>query len=59
MAELNKHAVRSALEDCMCSLDYDLHKSIECDEETGEDGYPELTDYFITCYQAALEAAAS
>ena len=43
-------AVESALRHVISDIDYDIHKSIEADEETGEDGYPELTEQFIDHY---------
>lgn len=33
-------------------VDYDIHKNFECDEETGDDVYPELTYRFIEIYEA-------
>lgn len=38
--------IEEALRAVISSLDYDLHKSIENDEETGEDHYPELVAQF-------------
>lgn len=31
-------------------IDYDIHKNLEADEETGDDSYPELTKKFINLY---------
>jgi hypothetical protein len=33
--------LEAVLRNWMAEIDYDLHKAIEMDEETGEDGYPE------------------
>jgi hypothetical protein len=35
-------------------LDYDLHKSVECDEETGEDRYGDEVERFLTAYREAV-----
>lgn len=34
-------------------VDYDLHKSYERDEETGEDTYHELVDAFLGHWEAS------
>lgn len=47
---LDLNAVESALRALISDIDYDIHKFIECDEITGEDGYPDLTDEFIRLY---------
>jgi hypothetical protein len=39
--------VESSLRDLLADLDYDLHKSIERDESTGENRYPEIAADFI------------
>lgn len=39
---VNQGDVEAALRLVLSELDYDLHKSIESDEETGEDNYPLL-----------------
>lgn len=39
-------AVSQAIQALVQELDYDLHKSILCDEETGANGYPELAATF-------------
>jgi hypothetical protein len=36
-----------ALKQVFDAVDHDLHKQIECDEETGEDGYPALAEAFV------------
>lgn len=51
MTALNRAAVESALRNLLAHLDYDLHKSIERDEETGEDTYPGVVDDFIAVYE--------
>lgn len=53
MSALDPRRVRAALEFVITGLDYDLHKSIECDEETGEDTYPVFVDNFIDAYNKA------
>lgn len=47
---LDPKRVDAALRATINDLDYDLHKSIECDEETGEDSYPILVEGFINDY---------
>lgn len=41
---------QAALRRFLADIDYDLHKSYEADEETGEDTYPELTAKFLRYY---------
>lgn len=53
VADLNRAAVDKALRQVIEHADYDLHKSIEQDEETGEDNYAEHVDRFITEYGKA------
>lgn len=43
--------VEKALRELISRLDYDLHKYTECDEEDGEDHYPELAEEFIEYYE--------
>jgi hypothetical protein len=50
---LNAAAVDAALRAVVADLDYDLHKSVERDESTGEDTYPQYVASFITAYWAA------
>ena len=38
--------VESALRSLISDLDYDMHKYLERDEETGEDHYPEIAENF-------------
>lgn len=47
---LDRAAVDAALRRVVEFLDYDLHKALERDEETGEDTYGEHVDRFITEY---------
>ena len=47
---LDRAAVDAALRQVIEFLDYDLHKALERDEETGEDTYGEHVDRFITEY---------
>ena len=51
---LDGKAVETALRDLISDLDYDLHKQLESDEETGEDAYPPLADAFRYFYAVAL-----
>lgn len=53
MPNLNPDRVESALRDLISYVDYDLHKQLESDEETGEDIYPELVQQFIDSYEDA------
>lgn|GEM_PF-4122640 len=41
-AFLDDDPLEERLRTLIADLDYDLHKSLEADEETGEDRYPEL-----------------
>lgn len=50
---LNPEAVDAALRQVIAHADYDLHKAIERDEETGEDTYAEHVDRFIKEYEKA------
>jgi hypothetical protein len=47
---LSPAAVDAALRTVIEFLDYDLHKSLECDEETGQDTYAEHVQRFMTTY---------
>lgn len=47
---LDPKRVDAALRSLISDLDYDLHKEIECDEETGDDSYPILVEGFINDY---------
>lgn len=49
--ELDREAVDKALRTVMAWVDYDLHKSLERDEETGEDTYAEHVDRFMAAYE--------
>ena len=48
---MNMHLIEETLRSLIAELDYDLHKSLECDEETGEDQYPEWADWFMRAYE--------
>lgn len=48
---LDVERVESALKSVVAHLDYDLHKNLLADEETGENSYPELTQNFIDLYK--------
>jgi hypothetical protein len=50
---LNPESVDTALRSLIGWLDYDLHKSLECDESTGEDTYHEEVVRFIEAYNEA------
>lgn len=52
---LDPQRVEKALRELISRVDYDTHKYIECDEETGEDGYPDLVEDFIAYYESAEE----
>lgn len=41
---VNRADIEAALRALLADLDYDLHKAIESDEETGEDGYPAVAE---------------
>lgn len=49
--EVDEARVDYALRRVIERLDYDLHKSLECDEEGGEDTYPEWVDVFVEAYK--------
>jgi hypothetical protein len=49
---LDPKRVDTALRDLISRLDYDTHKYLECDEDNGEDHYPELVEEFIDYYDA-------
>jgi len=53
--ETYSQAVEFALRGFMANMDYDIHKSIECNEDDGSDSYPahavkfiEDMDYFLS-----------
>lgn len=48
--DLNAEQVESALQSVISHLDYDLHKNLLVDEESGENSYPELAEDFINFY---------
>lgn len=50
---LDPERVDRALRAVIADLDYDLHKGLEEDEETGEDTYHETVAAFVKAYQAA------
>lgn len=52
---LDPQHVDTALRELISRLDYDTHKYLECDEDNGEDLYPELVEEFIDYYEAAEE----
>jgi hypothetical protein len=49
---IDPERVDRALRNIIARLDYDLHKGIERDEETGEDTYHEVVADFVKAYQA-------
>lgn len=51
---LRLEAVRAGLEAVLSEQDYDLHKAIKANEETGEDDYPKVVDAFAHAYRRAL-----
>lgn len=48
---LNTARVDAALREVFAHADYDLHKSIEHDEDSGEDTYAEHVQRFVEKYQ--------
>lgn len=50
---LDPEKVDKALREVIAVLDYDLHKSLECDEQYGEDTYHEEVVRFIRAYEEA------
>jgi hypothetical protein len=48
---LDPECVDRALRAVIADLDYDLHKALERDEETGEDTYHETVAGFIAAYE--------
>lgn len=53
---LDADALEAALRATISDLDYDLHKSLESDEETGEDTYPNVVSAFLNSYKKAALA---
>lgn len=51
---LDKKLVDKALRKIVIALDYDLHKSLEQDDETGEDTYYEYVEIFINEYSEGV-----
>lgn len=51
---LDEGRVDYALRRLIADLDYDIHKYIECDEETGEDNYAYWVEQFIDHYDESL-----
>lgn len=49
-SELDVERVSSALQSIVSDVDYDLHKNLIWDEETGKNHYPELADDFVALY---------
>lgn len=50
---LDAARVERALRKVIAHLDYDLHKGLESDEETGEDTYGEVVARFVAAYEEA------
>jgi len=50
MDRLDWDRVDAALRGLLADIDYDLHKSYECDEEDGLDHYGDLVAKFINAY---------
>lgn len=53
---VNVADVEEALRTLLADLDYDLHKSTEEDEETGEDGYPALAEQMFDSLRGSMIA---
>lgn len=51
---IDRAAVDTALRQVVSHIDYDTHKYLECDEETGEDVYGEHVDRFVAEYNKAV-----
>jgi hypothetical protein len=56
---LDPKRVDKAFRKLIRRVDYDTHKYIECDENSGKDRYPELAKDFIEYYEAAEGDAAA
>lgn len=41
---ITARALETALRSWLADVDYDLHKAMQCDEETEEDHYPDEAD---------------
>lgn len=54
---IDRAAVDHALRQVVSHIDYDTHKYLECDEETGEDVYGEHVDRFVAEYNKAVQGA--
>ncbi|WP_371666030.1 hypothetical protein OG306_33425 [Streptomyces sp. NBC_01241] len=54
--ELDPSRLESALRMYVSELDYDIHKGIENGEEDGLDHYSEEVDYFLRCWETAVES---
>ncbi|MEW2434225.1 hypothetical protein AB0952_08590 [Streptomyces caniferus] len=48
--------LEQALRDWLACFEYDLHKQTACDEETGEDAYPEEAARFFAVLQRVAGA---
>lgn len=48
--ELNVERVESVLQSLLSDTDYDLHKNLLTDEESGFNSYPDLAQQFIDLY---------
>lgn len=53
MSELDPGRVDAALRHVISNLDYDIHKALERNEETGEDTYHEIVEQFTVAYSVA------
>lgn len=51
--KLRRKQVEKALMHVISHIDYDQHKQLLSDEETGENTYGEWVDEFINAYNAA------
>lgn len=49
--KLDHKKVEAALRSIISDVDYDRHKELERDEETGVDRYPDLAAEFIGLYE--------
>ena len=52
--DLDPALVDAALRAVIIEEDYDMHKYLECDEDSGVNRYPELVECFISNYNKAV-----
>jgi hypothetical protein len=52
--ELDPELLDPVIREFVDRIDYDVYKRFACNEETGEDTFPELVRVFISIYEAEL-----